>query len=173
MAEQSSEKSGIDGRIGRVTGIIVALTALIGACFALISTFGEGYNKTFHAAAPPAGVATPPAPSQPATTQPAKTAPDTSAHPAPGTCRIGFVWREAVAGDHVCVVPDTRRRAAADNAAAAARVSATDRSSGPDTCIQGYVWREATQTDHTCVSVDTRSQTQADNREAAARVAGP
>jgi hypothetical protein len=33
----------------------------------------------------------------------------------------GFVWREAVAGDHVCVTPTTRDQARADNTAAATR----------------------------------------------------
>src|SRR5665213_1639147 len=37
------------------------------------------------------------------------------------TCAQGFVWRDAFAGDHVCVSSATRSQAAADNALAAAR----------------------------------------------------
>ena len=33
----------------------------------------------------------------------------------PDTCTQGFVWREAVPGDHVCVTPETRAQAAQDN----------------------------------------------------------
>jgi len=39
----------------------------------------------------------------------------------PDTCRQGFVWRDAFPGDNVCVIPASRDRAAADNAAAASR----------------------------------------------------
>jgi hypothetical protein len=41
----------------------------------------------------------------------------------PDTCRQGFVWREAVPGDHVCVTPETRTQAWDDNAQAASRVA--------------------------------------------------
>jgi hypothetical protein len=37
------------------------------------------------------------------------------------TCRSGFVWREAFAGDRACVLPQTRAQAALDNGQAAAR----------------------------------------------------
>ena len=47
--------------------------------------------------------------------------PDLIKH-APGVCRQGYVWRQAGATDHVCVAPQTRKQAAADNAAAAPRV---------------------------------------------------
>jgi len=33
----------------------------------------------------------------------------------PDTCLEGYVWREAVAGDHVCVTPETRDQTAEDN----------------------------------------------------------
>lgn len=36
-------------------------------------------------------------------------------------CKPGFVWRNAYSGDAVCVTPDVRDQAAADNAAAASR----------------------------------------------------
>jgi hypothetical protein len=37
------------------------------------------------------------------------------------TCLQGYVWREAVDGDHVCVTPETRTQAAEDNRLAAGR----------------------------------------------------
>ncbi len=39
----------------------------------------------------------------------------------PDTCLQGWVWREAVPGDHVCVTPATRAQATYDNSQAAAR----------------------------------------------------
>lgn len=38
--------------------------------------------------------------------------------PAPGTCKQGFVWREASASDRICAPPASRDRVAAENAAA-------------------------------------------------------
>src|SRR6266849_2453160 len=57
----------------------------------------------------------------------------------PDACQQGFVWREAMADDHVCVTPATRSQAARDNASAADRRSLTGGSFGPDTCKQGFV----------------------------------
>lgn len=39
----------------------------------------------------------------------------------PDTCRQGYVWREAVPNDHVCVTPQTRSQAAIDNSQASNR----------------------------------------------------
>ena len=39
----------------------------------------------------------------------------------PDTCLQGYVWREAVPGDYVCVTPETRAQAAQDNSLAASR----------------------------------------------------
>ena len=77
--------------------------------------------------------------------QPAQAAPSTD------TCILGYVWREAVPGDHVCVTPDERQQAAFDNSQAPSRVDPNG-AYGPDTCIQGYVWRQVVQTDHVCVT---------------------
>lgn len=87
------------------------------------------------------------------------------------TCKQGFVWREALANDHVCVVPATRDQARADNAQAGARRNPQG-AFGPDSCKQGFVWREATPADHVCVTVQTRSATAEDNRHAAERRVG-
>lgn len=88
-----------------------------------------------------------------------------------GTCKSGYVWREAFPGDKVCVAPATRSQAATDNRQAAARREPGGGAYGPDTCRQGYVWREARSSDHVCVTPDTRAQAAADNREAHNRVA--
>jgi hypothetical protein len=39
----------------------------------------------------------------------------------PDACKPGFVWREAVPSDHVCVTPAARQQTAEDNAAGASR----------------------------------------------------
>lgn len=87
------------------------------------------------------------------------------------TCRSGFVWREAFAGDRACVLPQTRAQAALDNRQAAARRQPGGGPYGPNTCIQGYVWRQAAQTDLVCVTPEIRAQTAKDNEEAGSRVA--
>ena len=88
------------------------------------------------------------------------------------TCRQGFVWREAFAGDLVCVTPAVRAQAANDNAQAATRVQPGGGAYGPNTCLSGFVWREAAPNDLVCVTPRTRDQTVADNRQAAARRVG-
>jgi len=87
-------------------------------------------------------------------------------------CIQGYVWREAVANDHVCVTPDTREQAQRDNEQADGRRSPTGGAYGPDTCLDGYVWREATPADHVCVTPETRTQTVEDNSLADSRRAG-
>jgi hypothetical protein len=77
----------------------------------------------------------------------------------PDTCLVGFVWREAVPNDHVCVKPAVRDQAAADNARAGARV---DPNAAPS-CVNGYVWREAVRGDRVCVTPATRTGTRQDN----------
>ena len=84
----------------------------------------------------------------------------------PDTCRTDYVWREAFAGDHVCVAPASRDRAKADNSQAGARRDPNG-AYGPDTCKSGFVWREASPSDHVCVSPATRDATKKENAEAA------
>jgi len=88
----------------------------------------------------------------------------------PNTCKQGYVWREAYPGDVVCVTPDVRTQAAADNAQAGARWIPGPY--GPHTCIGGYVWREARDGDDVCVKPNVREQAHADNAQAAARRIG-
>jgi hypothetical protein len=83
-------------------------------------------------------------------------------------CIEGYVWREAFAGDHVCVSPPVRAAAAADNALAADRIDPGG-AYGPQTCVAGFVWREARPDDRVCVTPDRRSGAAADNAAAAAR----
>ena len=83
----------------------------------------------------------------------------------PDTCKPGFVWREAIQKDRVCVTPASREQARSDNALRTSRVSRTDRSSGPDTCIPGYVWREAVPSDRVCVTPQVREQTRRENAQ--------
>jgi hypothetical protein len=85
------------------------------------------------------------------------------------TCKSGFVWRQTVPDDHVCVTPETRRQAAEDNQEAKARINVYGGRFGPDTCLKGFVWREATLDDHVCVTPETRAQAKADNAQAASR----
>lgn len=115
---------------------------------ATIATLTTLCNKALQPAAPP--VFTPP------TLAPAD------------ACADGYVWREAFAGDHVCVVPATRTAAAADNAAAASRVDPAG-AYGPATCLAGYVWRDARPGDTVCVTPARRSQAKTDNAAAASR----
>ena len=85
----------------------------------------------------------------------------------PDTCFTGFVWREAFAGDHVCVDPATREATREEN-----RLGMSRRvlAYGPDTCAMGYVWREANASDHVCVTPEARSRTRAENAAASSRV---
>jgi len=93
----------------------------------------------------------------------------TNARAADDTCRSGFVWREAFAGDHVCVTPPTRQQAADDNAQASVRRQPGGGAYGPDTCRSGYVWRAAGANDKVCVTPETRERAVSDNAQAAAR----
>jgi len=93
--------------------------------------------------------------------------------PVSDVCRPGFVWREAIPSDHVCVPPAGRTQAAQDNAAAAARRVPNGGASGPDTCKPGFVWREVVPSDHVCVTPQVRSAAAADNAAARQRLAPP
>jgi hypothetical protein len=85
------------------------------------------------------------------------------------TCKQGFVWRDAVRDDHVCVTLAARDNAASDTAAAASRRQPGGGASGPDTCKIGFVWRGATPADHVCVTPQVRTQVAADNQMAPTR----
>jgi hypothetical protein len=80
----------------------------------------------------------------------------------PDTCAAGYVWRDAFAGDHICVTPASRNQAASDNAAAPYRVNPNG-AYGPNTCVNGYVWRAARSSDLVCVTPAVRTQTANEN----------
>lgn len=84
------------------------------------------------------------------------------------TCAEGFVWRDAAPGDHVCVKPLGRQRAAEENALAASRVDPAG-AYGPNTCLNGFVWREAFGGDVVCVTPARRDAVRQENAMAAAR----
>lgn len=82
----------------------------------------------------------------------------------PDTCKDGFVWRDAIPGDHVCVTPDRRSTAASENAIAGSRVDPGG-AYGPNSCVVGFVWREAYPGDVVCVTGERRSQVKQENIE--------
>lgn len=84
-------------------------------------------------------------------------------------CRSGFVWRQARPQDTVCVSPQSRAAAAAENAGAASRVNSSG-DHGRATCITGYVWREAYEGDVVCVTPERRDEVRQENQLAASRV---
>lgn len=83
----------------------------------------------------------------------------------PDTCKQGFVWREAIKNDHVCVLPKSRSQAADDNKNAVSRREPNGGAFGPDTCKQGFVWREVVPTDRVCVTPQIRKQTRIENSQ--------
>jgi hypothetical protein len=87
----------------------------------------------------------------------------------PDTCLNGWVWREVVPTDHVCVTTDERRQVALDNAQAAARRNPAGGPYGPDTCFSPFVWREAIPGDHVCVVTQERARARYDNLNANSR----
>ncbi len=87
----------------------------------------------------------------------------------PDTCVDGFVWRDAVPGDHVCVPPGTRAETAQENSLAGIRRNPAGGPYGPDTCMMGFVWRDAFPGDHVCVPGESRARAAQDNAHAAER----
>lgn len=85
----------------------------------------------------------------------------------PDTCISGLVWREARAGDTVCVTPAFRQRTALENSTPGANKN-PNAGSGPESCSQGYVWREAFDGDTICVTPDIRAENKAANANAQA-----
>ncbi len=82
---------------------------------------------------------------------------------AAGTCKQGFVWRDARDGDGVCVTPEERTRAKRQNANN--NVNPAGGPFGKNTCQNSYVWREAWDGDVVCVTPTERADTQRQNRE--------
>jgi hypothetical protein len=97
--------------------------------------------------------------SAPSALNPSRTLGETEAVGQTGSsvCKQGFVWRQAYAGDELCVTPQARDQAAADN------LSAPRRQAQNGQCTSGYVWRQASPQDHVCVTAQTRAQTAQEN----------
>lgn len=87
----------------------------------------------------------------------------------PTRCASGFVWREAVAGDRVCVTPESRARVADETRTAAERREPGGGAYGPNTCRSGFVWRAATPEDLVCVTPARRDEVAEENARAGAR----
>lgn len=91
----------------------------------------------------------------------------------PNTCKSGFVWREAVPEDNVCVPPASRDAAAQQNHDAASHRQPNGGPFGPDTCVQGFVWRDAFPGDHVCVTPVVRQQVANENAQGPSRRVAP
>ncbi|WP_416067330.1 LGFP repeat-containing protein [Rhizobium sp. ZK1] len=84
------------------------------------------------------------------------------------TCLQGYVWRDSRPGDTVCVTPQSRVVAAAENAKAAFRREPGPRD-GVYWCLPGFVWREAYDGDTTCVPPHARDRARTENTLARSR----
>jgi hypothetical protein len=93
------------------------------------------------------------------------------AAPSPDICVSGYVWREAVPGDRVCVTPQTRLQAWYDNSQVDLRRNPGG-AYGFHTCVNGYVWRVVVPSDLVCVLPSTRTQAAYDNSQAPYRRMG-
>lgn len=80
-------------------------------------------------------------------------------------CVTGLVWREARAGDTVCVTPEFRARTVSENAAPEANTD-PDGAFGPESCVEGYIWREAFDGDKICVTQEVHADNLAANAAA-------
>jgi hypothetical protein len=104
-------------------------------------------------------------------------------HSGPDTCLPPFVWREAFAGDRVCVDEKRRDTVKADNAQAAKRRVGPGCSTGPgpiscpfnpsEACVSPWVWREAQPADRVCVTWQERDLVRSENASAHQRRAAP
>jgi hypothetical protein len=86
-------------------------------------------------------------------------------------CKSGFVWRDAKDGDGVCVTPEERAEAKAQNANAANNIKPGGGAYGPNTCRDGYVWREAFAGDVVCVTPHERAKAKEQNAMSRKRTA--
>ena len=78
-------------------------------------------------------------------------------------CKSGYVWRDAKDGDGVCVTPQDRAEAKAQNANTENNRRVGGGSYGPNTCRDGYVWREAFAGDVVCVTPYERQKAKDQN----------
>ncbi|MEV7559553.1 hypothetical protein [Streptomyces sp. NPDC089795] len=71
-----------------------------------------------------------------------------------GYCKSGYVWRDSFDGDGVCVTPEERDAAHAEN---------PNRQPGSNNCKPGYVWRDSFDGDGVCVTPEERDAAHAQN----------
>ncbi|HYM16995.1 MAG TPA: hypothetical protein VEU06_00405 [Micropepsaceae bacterium] len=89
------------------------------------------------------------------------------AHTDVQNCAPGYVWREAIPDDHVCVSLEAHLRTAQDNLLAGSRRDPRGGEYGADQCLSGFVWREAFVDDRVCVLPGTRDLVELENKEGA------
>jgi len=80
-------------------------------------------------------------------------------------CTVGYIQRNAVKGDEVCVTPEDQDEAQKQNANAANNRRLGGGAYGPNTCRDGYVWREAYQGDVVCVTPYERAKAKRQNAQ--------
>ncbi|WP_140158064.1 hypothetical protein [Micromonospora sp. NBS 11-29] len=85
----------------------------------------------------------------------------------PYTCASGYVWREAVPGDQVCVTSQTRTDTQTENALGPSRRESNG------FCKSGFVWRETRPSDLVCVVPSSRDRAYSDNANAPFRLVDP
>lgn len=88
----------------------------------------------------------------------------------PDTCASGYVWREAIPSDHVCVTPQSRALVASENQNYRSLIDVHG-AYGSNSCINGYVWREAFSGDAVCVTPPRRAAVLQENAMGPSRVA--
>ncbi|WP_407841295.1 hypothetical protein ACE1OC_40630 [Streptomyces sp. DSM 116496] len=79
---------------------------------------------------------------------------DPNSEPGTGLCKSGYVYRDAWEGDGLCVTPQQRDAAHAQN---------PNRQPGSNQCAPGYVYRDAWEGDGTCVTPQERDKAHAQN----------
>jgi len=78
-------------------------------------------------------------------------------------CKPGFVWRNAIFGDNVCVSRSDHNETMSQNANASRNRNESGGAFGPQTCRVGYVWREAFNGDTVCVTLFERDKARRQN----------
>jgi hypothetical protein len=154
-----------------LVGVLLVISMALTACPSTVQT-----PTTESTVIAPGGDTTP-APTPDPTPNP-NPAPDPTPDPTPtpdplpsgpDTCKNGFVWREVIPSDHVCVTGSIRTQTANENTMIDARRSPTGGAYGIDTCKNGFVWREAFVGDNVCVPGASRDQAASDNAAARSR----
>ena len=82
------------------------------------------------------------------------------------TCASGYVWRDAIPGDHTCVSPERRSAVAQENARSSEFRLPNGGAYGFDTCFTAYVWRDAFAGDNVCVLPYSRTLAAQENAQA-------